>query len=336
VSTTQLSVGLAGTGYMATKHSEVLSRHQETALTRICSTERSAGVAHELAERYGYADVTSDFEALLADDVALVYVCSPDGTHAEYTSKALRAGKHVFCEKPLGRTADELASVRIALEESGTTLQVGMNCRYRARYRALKDAAGGLGELRYLRGIYLQNVVDTVRSNEKPWWVTDSAGPLTFLHGGGLHALDLMRWIGGDVASVLARAAALELEDEWGLDTFSVSLGFQSEAVGELLVSAAAPRPNDFRLEAWLTEGSVLDTTVHRDGGDGEPLPAEQGRPDLELQLEDLVEAIRGGSEPSSSYAHADANFRVIDAIGRSIETGEAAQVMSNPVESNL
>lgn len=336
MSTALHRVGLAGTGYMGWKHSEVLSRNPETALTRICSTERSAAVAHELAGRYGDADTTTEFDALLADDVDVVYICSPDGTHAEYASRALRAGKHVFSEKPLGRTAGELASVRTALEESGAILQVGMNCRYRARYRALKDAAAGLGELRYLRGIYVQNVVDTVRSNEKPWWVTDSAGPLTFLHGGGLHALDLMRWIGGDVASVLARAAALELDDEWGLDTFSASLGFQSGAVGELLVSAAAPRPNDFSLEAWLTEGSIVDTTVHRSASRGEPLPVEQGRPDLELQLEDLLEAIRQGAEPSSSYADADANFRVIDAIGRSIEMGDAAQVGSEPVESNL
>jgi len=335
VSTAQLSVGLAGTGYMATKHSEVLSRNQETALTRICSTERSAGVAHELAGRYGWASTTTDFEVLLADDVDLVYLCSPDGTHAEYASKALRAGKHVFSEKPLGRTADELASVQTALEESGATLQVGMNCRHRARYRALRDAAVGLGELHYLRGIYVQNVVDTVRSNAKPWWVTDSAGPLTFLHGGGLHALDLMRWIGGDIVSVQARAAALELEEEWGLDTFSISLRFQSDAVGELLVSAAAPRPNDFSLEAWCAEGSVLDTTAYRGTDEGEPLPVEQTRPDLELQLEDLVEAIRGGGEPASSYADADANFRVIDAIGRSIESGDVAQVTSN-VGSNL
>jgi predicted dehydrogenase len=135
---------------------------------------------------------------------------------------------------------------------------------------------------------------------------------------------------------VFARAAALELEEEWGLDTFSVSLRFQSGAIGELLVSAAAPRPNDFSLEAWLTEGSVLDTTVHRGAGDGEALPAEQDRPDLDLQLHDLLEAIRGGGEPQSSYADADANFRVIEAIGRSIETGDAAQVTPEPVESNL
>ena len=323
MSTQRYRVGLAGTGYMAGQHSEVLARTPEIELTRICSTERSAGKAAELGERHGYGDVTTEFDALLAEDVDLVFLCTPDGTHAEYASRAIAAGKHVFSEKPLGRSAGELASVRAALETSDVALQVGMNCRSRSRYVAFKEALDDLGELRYLRGTYVQNVVETVRTREKPWWVDDSAGPLTFLHGGGLHALDLMRWFAGEVASVSALATALELEQEWGLDTFLVQLTFESGALGELLVSAAAPASNDFGFDAWTDKESLRDGDV------------EQGLPDLELQLRDFLEAIRTGGEPPSSLADATANLRVIEAIGRSIESGEAASVAAQTMQTN-
>jgi predicted dehydrogenase len=308
---------------MAGKHSEVLARTPEIELTRICSTERSVGNAAELKDRHGYRHVTTDFDALLADDVDVVYLCTPDGTHAGYASRSISAGKHVFSEKPLGRSAEELASVQAALETSDITLQVGMNCRYRSRYVAFKSALDGLGELRYLRGTYVMNVVETVRTREKPWWVDDAAGPLTFLHGGGLHALDLMRWFAGEVASVSALATALELEQEWGLDTFLVQLTFESGALGELLVSAAAPVANDFGFEAWTDKESLRD---------GE---AEQDVPDLELQLRDFLEAIGSGGPPPSSLADALANFSVIEAVGRSIESGESAPVTAQAVETN-
>lgn len=315
MSTPRYRVGLAGTGYMAAKHSEVLARAPGIELTRIWSTERSADKGAELRDRFGYSDATTDFDALLADDVDIVYLCTPDGTHAELTSRALAAGKHVFSEKPLGRSSAELASVGAALEAAEGLLQVGMNCRYRARYAAFREAMAGLGELRYLRGTYVQNVVESVHAGEKPWWVTDSAGPWTFLHGGGLHALDLMRWFGGEVASVYALGTALELEDEWGLDTFVIAIAFRSGALGELLVSAASPAENAFGFEAWLDGGSL-----------GE-VEAEQEIPDLELQLQDFVHAISTGTEPPSSFADALANLRVIEAIEESIGTGRTVRV---------
>lgn len=315
-------VGLAGTGYMAAKHSDVLARAPEIELTRIWSTERSVAKGAELRERFGYSDATTHFDALLAEDVDIVYLCTPDGTHAELASRSLAAGKHVFSEKPLGRSSAELAAVGAALEGQDVLLQVGMNCRYRARYAAFREAMAGLGELRYLRGTYVQNVVESVRAREKPWWVTDSAGPWTFLHGGGLHALDLMRWFGGDVASVSALGTALELEDEWGLDTFVISLAFSSGALGELIVSAASPAENAFGFEAWL-EGGTL----------GE-IEAEQEVPDLELQLRDFIHAISTGTDPPSTFADALANLRVIEAIEESIGTGRMVSV-SEPARTS-
>jgi predicted dehydrogenase len=323
------AVGLVGTGLMAGRHSEAIGRNPRLQLRRICSTDRSREKGEEFRDRYGYEEATTDFEELLAPDVDVVFVCSPDATHGTYVERALAAGKHVFCEKPLARTADELAAIGRRLGDR--TLQVGMNVRYRTPYRAVRDAVAGgdLGELRFLRGTYVQNVVSTVRTGAKPWWLEDEE--YSFLHGGGLHCIDLLRWTGGEVSSVFARATGDELT-EWGLDTFSVSLAFASGALGELLVSASAFRPNEFQLEAWLSEGAVVGGAVYRRTGDGtaedgEPLPSEQETLDLELQLAELVDALDGDGTVLNSFAEAWGNLCVIEAIERSVSAGEPVTI---------
>jgi myo-inositol 2-dehydrogenase / D-chiro-inositol 1-dehydrogenase len=327
----QYAIGLLGTGLMAARHSETLARHPRTRLRRVCSTERSRARGEEFRRRYGYEQATTNFEALVAPDVDVVFICSPDATHGTYVERALAAGKHVFCEKPLARNTDEFESIGRRLDRDGLILQVGMNVRYRARYRAVKDvvASGGLGELRFLRGTYIQNLISTVRTGAKPWWLEDES--YSFLHGGGLHCLDLLRWVGGDVSSVFARGTGFEVP-EWGTDTFSVSLAFASGALGELLVSAAAFRPNEFDLEAWLSRGAVVGDACYRRSGDAledrhQPLETEQEALDLVLQLEDLVRALDGDGAVPNSFSEAWENFRLIQAIERSAETSEGVGI---------
>ncbi|MDQ3918988.1 MAG: Gfo/Idh/MocA family oxidoreductase, partial [Acidobacteriota bacterium] len=100
-------IALIGTGYMARKHCDVLAQQPCAELQVVCSTERSREAGEKFKEQYGFAGATSDFGSVLSDsEVDLVFVCSPDGTHPRYAAEALRAGKHVFCEKPLGRTRE--------------------------------------------------------------------------------------------------------------------------------------------------------------------------------------------------------------------------------------
>ncbi|MDQ3744561.1 MAG: Gfo/Idh/MocA family oxidoreductase [Acidobacteriota bacterium] len=322
---------MVGTGYMARKHCDVLASREDARLRVVCSTERSSGVAAQFKEQYGFAHATTDYDAALSDAaVKLVFVCSPDGTHADYVVRALGAGKHVFCEKPLGRTAEEFRRVREGLDASGRVLQVGMNCRFREQYsipkRMVED--GELGGLRFLRGTYIYNAVSSVRGRQKPWALEYPPGLYPFMHGGGIHCLDLLRWVGGEVKSVFARATGFELADDWGADTFLVSLEFEGGAMGELLASASAFRPNDFSLELWLGGGSIIGTNIFRRDGDG--LASERGEIivrqeviDLGLQYADFVRAIESGGPPLNSFAEAYENFRVLRAVELSAREGK-------------
>ena len=323
-------VAVVGSGFVARKHLAALAARDDVSIAAVCSTERSAGPARELAAEHGAERVITSFGDVLQDgDVDVVWICTPDETHAALVNGALGAGKHVFCEKPLARRAADFDAIARAVEESGCTLAVGMNCRFRGQYAAVKDAidAGELGDLRFLRGTYVVNVVETVRTGAKPWMLDHAQGVHPFLHGGGLHTLDLMRWIAGDVFSVFARATGFELGDEWELDTFSLSLEFASGVVGELLVSASAFRPGDFSLEAWGSDGSIVGRDLFKRTGDGVEASGqvhfEQSRLDLELQADDVFAAIEAGSPPLNSFGEARANFAVLEAAERSIISGQ-------------
>ena len=328
------NLAVIGTGYMARKHCEALAVHPDAVLGTICSTARSHAAAADLKTLYGFATTTTDYSSVLADpNIEVVFICSPDNLHTEQVCGALRAGKHVFCEKPLARTTDDFHEIARALDKSDRILQVGMNCRFREQYSRARDLvlAGELGSLKFLRGTYIVNVVSSVSKNEKPWWTDFPSGVFPFLHGGAIHCLDLLRWIGGEVDSVFARAAAAELGRELKADTFSISLKFSNGALGELLVAGSAFRPNDFSLEMWLNNGSILGNKVFRRQAatvapEPEEIRVEQKIIDIGLQFSDMVRAIRTKTDPLNSFAEAENNFKLLRAIEESVQSGQAVK----------
>jgi predicted dehydrogenase len=329
------NVAIIGTGNMARRHCEALAADQHARLHNICSTERSSSAASEMVERYGFVRQTTDYASVLSDPaVDVVFICTPDENHAEYTVRALQAGKHVFCEKPLARSATDFERIGRGLASSGKVLQVGMNCRFREQYSIPKQkvSAGKLGGLRFIRGTYIINVVQGLRRREKPWWTDYPPTVFPLLHGGAIHCLDLIRWIGGKISSVFARSTGFELGEELSADTFTVSLEFAGGALGELLASGAAFRPNDFSLEMWLERGSILGTTVYLREHDQlasaqEKIVVEQRVIDLGLQFQDIVRAIESGQEPLNSFGEAYSNFMVLSSIEQSIREGRAVSV---------
>lgn len=327
-------IAFVGTGFMAAKHAAALAEDPRAVLIAALGSSAASERARAFANAHGFDRVAGDFDQIMNDDaIQIVFVCTPDAMHADYVTRALRSGRHVFCEKPLARTEGEFARIEESVTNSGKVLQVGMNCRFRSQYLNVKERTDGrLGELRFLRGTYVVNSVESVRTAQKPWHLQFPAGYLPFLYGGGVHCLDLLRWIGGPVTSVFARGRAFELASEWDLDTFSASLEFASGAIGEFTCSASAFRPPDFALEAWMSAGSVVAGHEYRRTGDGvdpngEALAASQPRIDVALQFDDMVEAIESGRPPMNSAAEAHQNFRVLAAIDRSARAGAPVEV---------
>jgi predicted dehydrogenase len=155
---------MLGYAFMGKAHSRALRAVQELdpplvpELVSISGRDRVA--AGEVADRYGWAEVTTDWREQVADErVGLFDNGGPNALHAEPTIAAARAGKHVLCEKPLGRDAPESFEMWRAAADAGVVNLCGFNYRFVpaiARARQIVEA-GELGELVHVRARYLQS-----------------------------------------------------------------------------------------------------------------------------------------------------------------------------------
>jgi len=143
-----LGVGLIGAGAFA--RTVLVPAFKAAGFDRFVSVASASGLsARRMAERAGFEKAVSGAQAVIDDPhVKVVVIATPHNAHARIAAHALRAGKHVFCEKPLGLTIEELDDVKAAQRESGMTLFLGFNRRYSEAIRlVLEHFAHGTGPL---------------------------------------------------------------------------------------------------------------------------------------------------------------------------------------------
>ncbi|WP_232789602.1 Gfo/Idh/MocA family protein [Streptomyces jeddahensis] len=167
------------------------------------TAERSLAAAERWQVDVGYPDL----DAVLSDDtIDVVHVCTPNHLHVGQAVAALRAGKHVVCEKPLATTAADAQLLVDAAESAGRIVTVPFVYRYHPMVRELRAriAAGGFGAWHLLHGSYLQ---DWLLSPESTSWRVDPAagGASRAFADIGSHWFDLVEWVAGvRVAELLA------------------------------------------------------------------------------------------------------------------------------------
>ncbi|MGJ9424166.1 Gfo/Idh/MocA family protein [Aeromicrobium sp. CF3.5] len=210
---TDLGIGMIGYAFMGVAHSQAwrtapaffdLPLHPR--LRAICG--RNEDAAGDVARRFGWESVESDWQALLErDDIDVIDICTPGHTHAEIAIAALEAGKHVLCEKPLANSvaeAEAMAAAASAAAERGVRAMVGFTYRRTPAVALARQlvASGRLGTIRHVRGQYLQD------------WLADENAPLSWrldksLAGSGAlgdigaHIIDMAQFVtGSPIASV--------------------------------------------------------------------------------------------------------------------------------------
>src|SRR5512139_2481400 len=135
-----LKVGIIRCGFIANgKHLPSLARQEEVEVVAFCDIiiER----AQESAKNFGTPDamVRLDYRDVLArEDIDIIHVCTPNSSHAEITIAALKAGKHVMCEKPMAKTAAEAKAMLDAYHKSGKLLTIGYQNRFRDDSQLMK------------------------------------------------------------------------------------------------------------------------------------------------------------------------------------------------------
>jgi predicted dehydrogenase len=161
-------------------------------------------VARERAEEAAAgsgAAIEADWRALVRrDDVDAVVISTPPALHAEMATVALRAGKHVLCEKPLARSPEECRAMLDAAKAAGRLLATGFNYRFYpsvVKAREYLDA-GAIGELDHVRSY----TGYTAKDHTHPWLHELEAMGGGALRDNGIHLLDLTRWFLGEVDEV--------------------------------------------------------------------------------------------------------------------------------------
>lgn len=183
------------------------------ALRCVCDTNQTQ--AQELAKAYGFQQVASDWTQVIADpDIHVVSVCLPNFLHTEVTLAALAADKHVLCEKPLALSADQARPVRDAARMAAGVSGTVFNYR---RIPALADIrarvdAGELGRPVQISVLFQCDYAADPMLPHSWRYEFDKAGPGALLDV-GTHAVDMMRFMFGDVAEVVGAVSTISIPE---------------------------------------------------------------------------------------------------------------------------
>ncbi len=272
----QIGIGMLGYAFMGKAHSNAYKTMPYMMypppaipqLVAICG--RNAEAVNSAARRYGYETAYTDWRDMLADRrVHLFDNGAPNDAHAEPCIAAAQAGKHVLCEKPLARSAEEARLMVEAVRAAGVKHMVAFNYRFVPALRQARELihAGDLGEIYHFRAAYLQ---EWIAEPEFPrvWRLDRAVAGSGVLGDLGTHIIDLARFFIGEVASVsgVTRTFVDErpLAGEAGRgrveveDAFAAAVEFANGAIGTLEATRFAPgRKNHQVIEVNGSKGSL-------------------------------------------------------------------------------
>lgn len=226
----QVRLGVIGAGsFFRSVHLPNLERHGGFVVTRVAT--RRGLTAREVALRHGIPHATTDVREILEDpDIAAVLIATRHDLHASLVMEAVRAGKHVFVEKPLGLTVADCEAAAGAVRDAGVLLTVGFNRRFAPLARAAKAIADRIREPK--------TVVYRVNAGPLPpdHWLRDPVEGGGRLLGEAVHFFDFIRWmVGADPIRVLATALDRGPAAGVDADNVAVTISFADGSVGVML-----------------------------------------------------------------------------------------------------
>ncbi|MEZ4635650.1 MAG: Gfo/Idh/MocA family oxidoreductase [Caldilineaceae bacterium] len=208
---------------------------------------------------------------MLADDrVQLFDNGGPNDAHAEPCIAAAEAGKHVFCEKPLARTAEEAKTMLDAVQKAGVKHMVAYNYRFVPAIRQIRKLidSGALGQIYHFRAVYLQEWIMPHYNTPMIWRLQKEHAGSGALGDLGSHVIDLGRYLVGEITSVSAQTRTFIKQRPWDDgtmgtvdvdDAFAAVVEFDNGALGTVEATRfAAGRKNGQRIEINAEKGSIV------------------------------------------------------------------------------
>ena len=323
-------MGLMRLGLLSTAHINRLvipGAHASDKVELVAVASRDRSRAEEYARTWEIERAYGSYDELLDDgDVDAVYVSLPNTLHCEWSIRALEAGKHVICEKPLSRHVDDVSAAFDAAERAGLLLTEAFMYRHNPQTARLVEFvdSGAIGELRLVRSAFSYSLYDA-----------DNIRLRTDVEGGslmdvGCYCVSGSRLLGGEPEAVVGRALTGPSGTDW---VFAGMLSFPNGVTA--LFDCGTSLPERDELEAIGTEGSIfLDDPWHcrhpvievrRDGGTErvELDPVDSYR----LELENLSDAAAGEAPLLLGREDAVAQARALEALHESALTEEPVLV---------
>ncbi len=278
--------------------------------------------------------VAREEEEVYRSEADIVVVASPDHFHREQCVKALAAGKHVICEKPLALTLEDCRAIIAAVKSSGRQFMTGQVCRYAPGFRTAKALveAGRIGRLVYIESEYAHDYEFAKGFRE---WRKDPAIRRQGFLGGGCHALDLTRWIAGDPVEVFCYMNHVFMPDWPTPDTGVAVAKFPNEVIGRVFVSIGVKRPYTMRTVIYGTEGTIIcdNTSNHIQISEKilrEPtgtmafndIPVAVASHNVTSELKDFVAALDQGVPCATDVYQGTRTVAFADAAIRSAQSG--------------
>ena len=292
--------------------------HASSKVELVAVASRDQMRADRYAKTWEIQRAYGSYDALLADpEVEAVYISLPNSLHCEWAIKALEAGKHVLCEKPLSRRASEVEAAFDAADRTGRLLSEAFMYRHNPQTKRAKQLVdeGAIGELRLIRAVF-----------SYPLYDEDNIRLRTDLDGGalmdvGCYAISGSRLFGGEPERVYGEAWLGPSGTDW---VFAGMLRFPGNVVA--LIDCGTAMTERDELEAIGSEGSLfLDDPWHckapgielRRAGRVERIELDL-LDSYQLELENLSDAIRGDGELLLGRDDAVAQARVLEALNDS------------------
>ncbi|MEM9893581.1 MAG: Gfo/Idh/MocA family oxidoreductase [Actinomycetota bacterium] len=249
--TSTLRFGVLGAARIAPKALiDPVAKLPDVQVTRVAARDR--GRAEAFAAEHGIAAVADGYQDLIeADDVDVVYNPLPMSHHAHWTIAALRAGKHVFCEKPFAANAGEAAEMIRVAEETGLALGEAFHYRYHPLFGRILDEvrSGRLGRLRHLEARF----EITIGKPDLRWDYATAGGSLMDL---GCYPVSWVRHIVGEEPTVTAATVEADGDDPLVDAAIEARLAFPSGATATVASSMVSERGIGLVVEG--TDGRVV------------------------------------------------------------------------------
>ncbi|MCP4643158.1 MAG: Gfo/Idh/MocA family oxidoreductase [bacterium] len=329
-----LKTGVIG-ARMGGAHAAAYAKNPHTDLVLVCDTDRTQ--AETVVRDCEAGRAVADYRDVIESDVDIVSVATPDQLHRQHCLDALAAGKHVLCEKPLALNMDDLEAIVAAADAAPGLFMVGQVCRFAPGFALTKTLIddGLIGDLFLVESEYAHNYEHARGVGD--WRVRPERYPFV---GGACHAVDLVRWIAGNVAEAHAYANHRTLPD-WPVDDCTVAnFRFESGVIGQVMCSIGCRRPYTMRSCFYGSHGTIVSdntsdsiqvySTKYATKHEFWELPVDISSHNVQREVDELVSHIRDGGQPVTDAREGARTVATCLAAVESAATGQPVAVCND------